>query len=354
MLKLFKPKYHSMLGIDISSTSVKIIEISGKDDNRCVEGYGKELIPPGVIESNAIKDIDAIASCIKKVLSDAHLTAKSASIAVPDSAVISKTIQINDGLNDDEIEELVIMEADKYIPYPIDEINIDFQILGPSAKNASMQDILIVASRSENVSNKVEAITKAGLEVKIVDVESYAVERAIQHLAHELPAYGQDKVIAVIDIGAHYAHLFVFHGMKLIFTREEEFGGKQLVDATALHYGISYQEALQRQEQGNMPDDYEQVLLTPFMDNILVQIKRTLQFFFSTSHHGFVDHILLAGGVAKLPDLVQLVHEKTSIPTSVANPFKHIPLSKKINSARVLNDAPSLLIACGLALRNLR
>lgn len=353
VLKLFKPKHRSILGIDISSSTVKILELSGSGEHLSIDGYGREVLPPNAIDGNLIKDIDAVAACIKRVLDKAQLTSKLVALAVPDSAVISKVVQINDGLNDSEMEELVIIEADKYIPYPIDEISIDFDILGHSAKNSGMLDVLIVASRAENVNSRVEAIKRAGLEARIVDVESYAVERAIQQLAKDLPAAGQDKIIAVIDLGAHYTHLFVLHGMQLIFSREEKFGGNQLIEAIAEHYKLSYEQALKMKEQGSFPDDYNSEVLEPFKELVLLQIKRTLQFFYSTSQHGFVDHILLAGGLAREYGLAQTIQEQINITTVIANPLSYMALGKKVNLDAINRDAPSLIVACGLALRTL-
>ncbi|CAM2996202.1 pilus assembly protein PilM [Legionella worsleiensis] len=353
MLKLFKPKHRAILGIDISSSAVKILEISGTGEHLCVEGYGRQLLPPNALDGNVIKDIDAVASTIKQVIQTARLNCKQVALAVPDSAVISKVVQMNDGLNDAELEELVVIEADKYIPYPIDEINLDFEILGHSAKNSAMVDVLIVASRAENVQSRVEAVTRAGLEAKIVDVESYAVERAAQQLAAELPAGGQDKIVAIVDIGANYTHLFVLHGMKLIFSREEKFGGMQLIDAIAEHYGMPHEHALIAKEQGKLPPDYTTEVLEPFKEMVLLQIKRTLQFFYSSSQHGFVDHILLAGGLARQEGLAALIQEQIGVSTTVANPLLHMVPGKMVNLESINNDAPALMVACGLALRHL-
>lgn len=257
VLKLFRPKHQSVLGIDISSSAVKILEISGSGEELCVDGYGREALPPFALDGNLIKDTEAVANCIKKVLLRSRLTSKNAALAVPDSVVISKVVQINDGLNDQEMEELIVIEADKYIPYPIDEINLDFEILGHSAKNSAMLDVLIVASRAENVQRRVEAAVLAGLTPIIVDVESYAVERAALQLAKDLPASGHDKIVAIIDIGTRFCHLFVLHGMKLIFSREEKFGSMQLIEAIAERYKMTPEQAMEAKEQGTLPDDYD-------------------------------------------------------------------------------------------------
>lgn len=353
VLNIFKPKSRSILGIDISSSSVKILEISDSGEKLCVEGYGREVLPLNALDGNVIKDIEAVANCIKKLVDRSKISSKRVALAVPDSAVITKIVQINDDLNDEEMEELVIIEADKYIPYPIDEINLDFEILGHSAKNSSMLDVLIVASRAENVNSRVEAITLAGLEATVVDVESYAVERAAQQLVQDLHVDGQDKIIAIIDIGARFCHLFVMYGMKLIFSREEKFGGMQLIDAIAEQYKMTPEQALEARAQGTLPADYEHEVLAPFKEMLLLQIKRTLQFFYSTSQHGAVDHILLAGGLARLSGLDKLIQEQLGVITSVANPLSKMSINRMVNSDVMCNDAPSLMVACGLALRNI-
>ncbi|MFT4058345.1 MAG: type IV pilus assembly protein PilM [Legionella sp.] len=353
VLRLFQPKHHSILGIDITSTTVKILEISSDGERLCVENYGREALPPHMLDGNIIKDIDAVASCIKKLMDRLHTRCKQVALAVPDAGVISKVVQISDGLNDVEMEELVAIEVDKYIPYSIDEINLDFEILGYSEKNPSMLDVLIVASRAENVNNRVEAVIRAGMDVLVVDVESYAVERVALQLAKDLPELGQNKTIAIIDIGATYTHLFVLHGMKLIYSRDEKFGGTQLIEAIAEHYKLTFAQALATQEQVALLIDYESAVLEPFKENILLQIKRTLHFFYSVSQEENIDHILLAGGLAQLPGLVDVIQEQLEIVTSVANPFVHMTHGKMVHWDSLNKDAPSFIVACGLALRSI-
>ncbi|MBI2785786.1 MAG: pilus assembly protein PilM [Legionella longbeachae] len=353
MLKLFQPKHRSILGIDISSTAVKILEISAEKDSLVIENYGYEVLPPNAMDGNTIKDIDAVAGCIKKVIDRLHTTCRQVALAVPDSAIISKVIQINEGLNNEEMEELIVTEADKYIPYPIDEINLDFEILGHSEKNSNMLDVLIVASRAENVNDRVEAAARAGLTALVVDVESFAVERAAQQFAKDLPESGLDKTVAIIDIGATYTHLFVLQGMKLVYSREEKFGGNQLTESIAEHYGMTLEQAAIAKDQNELPPDYESEIFVPFKENILLQIKRTLQFFYSTNQSHFVDHILLAGGLAKLSGLITLVQEQLGMNTTILNPLSNMTSAKLVSLDSINRDAPTLMVACGLALRNI-
>lgn len=187
----------------------------------------------------------------------------------------------------------------------------------------------------------------------VVDVESYAVERAAQRIALDLPGLGKDKTIAIIDIGACYTHLFVLHRMKLVYSREEKFGDKQLIESIAERYKMTLEEAALARDKKQLPSNYETEVLEPFKENILLQIKRTLQFFYSTNQDGDVDHILLAGGLAKLPGLVALVKDRLGKTTIIANPLSYMTPSKKIHLDAINNDAPALMVACGLALRNI-
>ncbi|WP_115304008.1 type IV pilus assembly protein PilM [Legionella beliardensis] len=349
----FNTKCPPVLGIDISSTSIKIVEISGRAGHRIVEGYGYQMLPPSAVEGHTIKDIDIVSQTIKNVIERSRLKSKVAVLSVPDSLVISKVVQINEGLNDSEIEELVIMEADKFIPFPIEEINIDFEIIGHSARNTAMLNVLIVASRSENVTTRIEAATRAGLQVKIMDVESFAVERVCHILLEHLLPQSVNKIIAVIDIGALFANLYVLRNNEIIFTREEEFGGSHLTNAIEHHYNISHEEALRIEAQQPLPADYHEEIIIPFIETLTLHVKRALQFFYSTSNYTTVDQIILTGGVTKLPNLVQAIEQEIKIPTLAANPFSYLNLGRKINAEYIANDAPFLMISCGLALRNI-
>lgn len=354
MFNLMKPKPHAILGIDISTSSVKIIELSAHADGTfCIDGYGANELPENAIERAIVKDIGAVADTIKRIVSMYHLTAKVAVISVPDSSTISKIIQISEGLSDSDIEELVFMEADKYIPYPIDEVNIDFSVLGTSSKNAALQDLLIVASRAEIVNSRVEAVRLAGMDVKVVDVDSYVVERAAQLLKTTFPANGANKVIAIIDVGAIYSHLYVLQNMKVIYSRDEEFGGNQLIEAIIQQYGMTREAAIEALETKSLPDDFNSAVLLPYLDKFLLQVKRALQFFYSTSQYSFVDHIVVTGGIAKHPEIEQLLEKQIKISTSIGNVLSEMMFASQQLKERLLPEAPSLLMATGLAIRHI-
>lgn len=351
MLELFRSKSHSILGVDIASNSVKILEISVHGQQYCVQGYAQIGLPENALDGTEIKEIDLVAECIQQIVSSTAFSCKKVALAVPDSSTISRVLQVNEGLSEDEVEEIVIMEADKYLPYSIDEINLDFEILGPSAKNSAVLDVLLVASKAENVNTRVEAVLRAGLEAKVVDIESFAIERTAALLVPTLLTDGSNKIVAMIDIGDHYTHFYILHGLKTIFSHEEEFGNDQLLGLIQQRYGLSMEEAVNAFDQNTLPEDFQTAVLNPFLELILLQVKRGLQFFFSSGQYTRVDAIFLAGKVGKYTEIATLTQDNTNIPTRIANPFQTMSLSKSVVREQLMADAPELLIACGLALR---
>ena len=255
-------------------------------------------------------------------------------------------------LSEDEMEAQLELEADQYIPYALDEVSLDFIVQGPTEKAMDMVDVLLVASRRENVGDRVAALELAGIKAEVVDVESYAVEHSAKLVFEQLPVNQLDQVIAVADVGATVTTLNVLHGQRIIYTREQGFGGKQLTEEIQRRYGLSYEEAGLAKKHGGLPDNYGPEVLEPFKNALAQQIGRSLQFFLSSSTHRNVDHVILAGGSASIPGVDRYVEESLGIPTLVANPFVNMTTSPRIKAQNLTNDAPSLMTACGLALRS--
>eukprot|EP00730_Choanoeca_flexa_P006168 TRINITY_DN12097_c0_g1_i3.p1 TRINITY_DN12097_c0_g1~~TRINITY_DN12097_c0_g1_i3.p1 ORF type:complete len:262 (+),score=57.17 TRINITY_DN12097_c0_g1_i3:317-1102(+) len=256
------------------------------------------------------------------------------------------------GLDPDEMEEQIKIEADQYIPYPLDEVAIDFEVQGVSPRNPAREEVLLAACRRENVDIREAALALAGLTAKIVEVEAYSMERACELVIGQLDGGDDGLTIAVIDIGATMMTLSVLSGGRTIYSREQLFGGKQLTDEIQRRYGLSQEEAGLAKKQGGLPDDYEVEVLGPFKDAVVQQVSRSLQFFFAGGQYNDVDYILLAGGTASIPGLDQLVQQKIGTTTLVANPFANMTLSNKVDAVALSNDAPALMIACGLAMRS--
>lgn len=349
---LLKKKNKILLGVDISSTSVKVLELSQNNGRYQVESYASEPLPSNAVVEQSIGDEEAVGLVIKKALGKARAGSKRAAIAVAGSAVITKNIEMNESLSDDEMDYQIRIEADQYIPYPLEEVALDWQIQGPSELPGNV-DVLLAACRLENVELRKDALEIGGLEAGIVDIEAFCTERCYELVKTQLIDDGDDiETVAIIDIGATMTTLSVLHNDKTIYTREQLFGGKQLTEEVMRRYGLSEEEAIRAKLDGGLPDDYESEVLDPFRDSVVQQISRSLQFFYSSSQYNDVDYIVLAGGTSSIIGLDQLTQEKLGIPAIVANPFVDMTLSQKVNASLLNNDAPSLMIACGLAMRS--
>jgi len=341
-----------MLGIDISSTSVKLLELSRSGGRYRVESYAVEPLPPNSVMEKNITDAQLVGEAIARAVKKSGTRTKLGACAVAGSAVITKVISMPANLSEEELEGQIQIEADQYIPYALDEISLDFSILGPSPSDPGRIDVLLAASRSDNVDVRVAALEVAGIEAKIVDVEAFALENAVALLAAQGGAVGEAHVLAVMDVGATASTLSVLEDSKIIYTREQLFGGRQLTDEIQRRYGLSYEEAGLAKRQGGLPDNYEPEVLRPFMESMAQEVNRALQFFYSSSQVGTVDHVVLAGGCASIGGIDALVQSKVDTPTTIANPFANMTAASRVRAEALANDAPALMIACGLALRS--
>jgi len=353
---LFSRKTPAMLGLDISSTAVKLLELSqhsGRGGLRYrVESYAVEPLPPNAVVEKNVANIEAVGESVRKVIKRAGTRTKHAAVAVSGSAVITKVISLPASLSEREMEAQIELEADQYIPYPLDEVNLDFQVLGPSGKNAELVDVLLAASRSENVDDRVAALEIAGLTCELVDIEAYAMERACSQLSEQWPNNGEGIVVAVADIGATTTTMDVLYDNSVIYTREQNFGGRQLTEEIQRRYGLSMEEAGMAKRQGGLPDNYVPEVLDPFREAMVQQVNRSIQFFYSSSNYNNVDLVVLAGGCAAVSGIDDLVQERLGIETMIANPLANMSVGPKVKPQALSNDAPAMMIACGLALRS--
>ncbi|WP_439106250.1 pilus assembly protein PilM [Congregibacter sp.] len=348
---LGKRKQTPLLGIDISSTTVKLLELSRTGDKYRVESYAVTSLPQDAVVEKAINDVDGVANAVRSVVAQSRSKVKTVSTAIAGSSVITKLIDMPVGLSDDEMETQLTLEADQYIPYPLEEVALDFEVQNPSPERDNMVEVLLAACRRETIDLRVEAIVSADLEPKVVDVEAYAMERSYALIREHLELK-EDSVVAIVDIGATMTTLSVLKNGNTIYTREQLFGGKQLTDEIMRRYGLPLEEAGLAKKQGGLPDDYEPELLNPFREAVVQQVTRSLQLFFSSSQYNDVDYIIMAGGVSFMDGLSDLVQEQLGTPTVVANPFAEMTISPRVNAVALGGDAPAMMIACGLALRS--
>jgi type IV pilus assembly protein PilM len=355
LLGFLKKGPASMLGLDISSTSVKLLELSRSGSEYRVESYGVEPLPENAVVEKNISDVEGVGEAIGRLVERCKTKVKMAAVAVAGSAVITKTIEMAADLTDDELENEIQVQADQYIPYPLDEVSLDFEVQGPSPRSEEQVEVLLAACRRENVEMRDAALELGGLKAKVVDIEAHCMQRAFGLMRDQFVEEGDDEddqIIAIIDIGATMTTLSVLTGSGAPYTREQLFGGKQLTEEIQRRYSLSVEEAGLAKKQGGLPDDYESEVLLPFKEAVVQQVTRSLQFFYSSSAYDDVDHIILAGGTSSIDGLADMVAAKLGTPCSIANPFKNMSLSSKVNEEYLANDAPALMIACGLALRS--
>ncbi|MCH8257693.1 MAG: pilus assembly protein PilM [Proteobacteria bacterium] len=344
-----------MLGLDISSTSVKLLELSRSGGNYKVESYGVEPLPDNAVVEKNISDVEGVGEAIARLTDRCKTKVKFAAVAVAGSAVITKTIEMSADLSEDELENQIEVEADQYIPYPLDEVALDFEVQGPSPRSEDQVEVLLAACRRENVEMREAALELGGLKAKVVDIEAHCMQRAFELVRADFTEEGAeegDQIIAIIDIGATMTTLSVITGVGAPYTREQLFGGKQLTEEIQRRYSLSVEEAGLAKKQGGLPDDYETEVLVPFKEAVIQQVTRSLQFFYSSSAYDDVDHIILAGGTSSIEGLAEMVAAKLGTPCSIANPFAKMSLASKVSQENLHNDAPALMIACGLALRS--
>jgi len=349
-LDFLSKKHKPIIGLDISSTTVKLLELSRQGGGFRVENYSVKPLPANAVVEKNINEPEAVAQVLRAMVQGSRTKTKDAAVAVSGSSVITKLVEMPGDLSEEQMEAYISTEADQYIPYPLEEVALDFDIQGPSAKNPDQVEVLLAACRSENVETRVSVLEIAGLNPRVVDVEAYTMERAFELVREQLEDQ-DEQVVAIIDVGATMTTLSVLVDGKTIYTREQLFGGKQLTEEIQRRYGLSAEEAGLAKKQGGLPDDYETEVLEPFKDAVVQQVTRSLQFFFSSSQYNDVDHIILAGGVASLEGLGGLIEEKLGTQATVADPFANMSIASRVNSSSLAGDAPSLMIAAGLAMR---
>lgn len=351
-MRFFSKNTQKMVGIDFSASTVKLLELGKKGDTYCVESYAVEPLPPEAMNETDIKDVEAVGQAIANVVARSGTSLKFGAVAIQNSAVITKVIQMSADLKENELMTQIFSEADRYIPYPLEEVNLDFKVLGPHAKNPSLVDVLLVGTKTDNVNARVEALALGGLTAKVVDAEAYVLERAFEIIKQHLPEEVADKTVAMIDIGSTVMTLCVLHDGQSVYMRDQNFGGKQLIEEIQHHYNLSMEEAMVAHKEGKLPPTYETEILQPFRFVAVQQVSRALQFFFSSSSFSEISAVVLAGGTAALPGLAQLIQEQLGLPTIIANPCEKMQIGSRVNAQMVQETGSALLLCCGLAMRS--
>jgi len=345
-------KQAPLVGLDISSSSVKLVELGQSSSGEYVlERFATESFEKGWIADGQIEKFDEVADAVRRVVSKSGTRTKRVAMAMPQSAVITKKIMLPAGLRDEELELQVESEANQYIPFSLDEVSLDFCVVGPSPTSAGDVEVLIAASRKDRVQDRQGLAEAAGLKPVVLDIESHASRLAMTRIVTGLPNEGRDALVALFEIGAETTSLKVLRDDDLLYDRDQAFGGSQLTQMISRQYGFSFEEAEQKKLASDLPDDYESSLLSPFVDSLSQEIGRALQYFFTSTPHHKVHYVMLAGGTATLPGLKERVTELTGFASMVVNPFDGMRLGSAVRESKLRREAPAYLTACGLAMR---
>jgi type IV pilus assembly protein PilM len=350
---LLSRKYRTLLGLDITTSSIKLIELAMAGGQYRVESYAAEPTPPNAMNEKTLVDPQVVGEAIKRAIKRSGARSSEVAIAISGDAAITKVIQMPRGLRDSELEAQVEMQADQYIPFPMDEVSYDFEVMGSSDKDGESVDVLLVASRTENVEQRRSAVAAAGLTARIVDVEAFALENACRLMTHQMPDGGIDHSVAVVDFGASNTTFSVLRNLKVVYTRDFAFGGQQLTEEIMRTYGLSMEEAGRAKKEGGLPGNYQAEVLDPFIDDMTQQVSRSLQFYLASGNgREQPDKILICGGCANIPGVAEVVQSRVGINAERGDPLGQMKLSSRARAQAVQRDATALLTACGLALRS--
>ena len=349
---LFGQARAPLVGIDISTSGVRLVELSQLPDKSLrLERYASEPFPRGSVVDGNIENIDVVADAVRRVWKKSGTRAKHVALGMPPASVITKKIILPAGLSEDQLEVQVESEASQYIPFALDEVSLDFDVIGVAPNSPDDMEVMLAASRREKVEDRVALAEAAGLKATVMDIESYAARAAMERVSGLGPHGGADQVVALFQIGAQVTHISVQLDGATIYEREQPFGGNQLTQDIVRAYGLSYDEAETRKKSGELAENYQRDLLTPFLESAALEVTRAIQFFFTSTPYTRVDQVYLAGGCALMPGLLEMVAGRTKISSAVLSPFKGMQLAPTVREQQLRLEAPAYLVACGLALR---
>lgn len=351
-LTLFGNTSKPLLGLDITTSSIKLVELADAGGGRYrLESYAAEPTPVNAVNEKNIVDVEAIGEAIRRAVRRSGARAKEVAVAISADAAITKEIQMPSSLSEAELEDQISLQADQYIPFPIEEVSYDFEVIG-RAGDTEMNNVLLVATRTENVEQRQAAVEAAGLKARLVDVEPFALENACQLMRHQMPEEGVGRAIAIVDFGASTTTFSVLDNLEIEYTRDFAFGGQQLTEEIMRAYGVSLGEAGRLKKEGGLPSNYGPEVLEPFVDDMAQQVSRSLQFYLASGANREAPvQIIVCGGCANIPGVAELIQAKVGITTVKGDPLGTLKLSSRARAAGVQSDATSLLTACGLALR---
>jgi len=343
------------VGLDIGSSSLKLVEILGNKGAYSMNRFLSAPLAKGIIVDGAVVDIDALAEAIKVLFKNSGCQKKSIVTSLSGHSVIIKKAAFPQ-MDAHDLQETIHDEASKYLPFDnMDDVNFDFQILGRNATNPNQNDVIIVAAKKDTIEGYTEAIEIAGLSLAIMDVDSFALETMYQ----ENYDYEEKDVVVIVNIGASITSLNVVRNAVSIFTRDFALGGNMITEAIQSQFGVSAEEAEKIKLEGPAGDEYAKGeffrnTLISLADSLCAEIERSIDYFRSTYSDEDIKMILLAGGGANIHGIVEDLSHRMSVPVEIVNPFKKITYNRKtMDDDHIKEIAPIAAVGVGLALRKL-
>lgn len=348
----------TILGVDISSSAIKLIEMEPSRDGFIVIAYGVEPLPEGVTFDREIVDVAKIARVLQSVYKKSGARSRNVAVAVSGSSIISNYIDVPSSLTSKQVEARVKLEADTIIPFPLDEINLDFAVVGQNITSKDQVRVQVVACQRDYVDRRKEVVELAGLNPVVVDIESFAFARAYQTLidfTQNKPLKNsvltaKDEIVAIVDIGATQFTFLVLSNQSIIYSVEQPFGGRQLTEDIQRHYNLTWAEAGRAKRKGGLDADYAEAMLNPFKTLLIEHVTRSIQVFYSSTDTNKIDKLVLSGGVSKTDGLRDQISDAVGIPAEVIDLSKSISVSHLPSSERLTADIPAMMLAFGLAL----
>jgi type IV pilus assembly protein PilM len=349
---LFGQSSPPLVGLDVSTSSVRLVELSqlGKGELR-LERYASEPLPRGAVVDGNIENLEQVSEAVRRVWKKSGTRVRLVALGMPPASVITKKIILPAGLSEDQLEVQVESEASQYIPFALDEVSLDFDVIGPAANSPDDIEVMLAASRKEKVEDRVALAEAAGLTAVVMDIESYAARAALDRVISQAPQAGAGQIVALFQVGAQVTHISVMLDGDTIYEREQPFGGNQLTQDIVRAYGLSFEEAEARKRAGDLPENYQAELLAPFLESAALEVTRAIQFFYTSTPYTRIDQLFLAGGCALLPGLLDIIASRTRISSAVVSPFKGMQLAGGVRESQLRAEAPAYLVACGLAMR---
>ncbi len=344
----------TIIGLDIGSSSVKVINLRKTKRGYELLNFGIAPLPPQTIVDSSLMNSGAVVEAIRRLIQSQGIKTKECALSVSGHSVIIKKITLPQ-MTKAELENSIQWEAEQYIPFDINDVNVDVQILNPTSSEQGQMDVLLVAAKKDLIYDFTAVASEAGLKATIVDVDAFAVSNAFE-ANYQI---SQDETIALVNVGSNVTNIVVIANRTNAFTRDITIGGNQFTEEIQKQLGLSYEEAEDLKLGGDAGVDADSVIpqevesvIQEVADSLSSEIRRSLEFYQATNQEGEINKLYLCGGTSKLSTLRTILESRVSIPVEIMDPFRNVKINPKIFDVDFIrNVAPMATVAVGLGLR---